>query len=175
MPNHIASKKLSKKTLIIGAVAIFGGLYLIGTILGGGEEQVEEPPAQQEQAQQEQAQQEQAAKPAPKPETASLYERAAATEPPPYEIHYTAMQTAKRYDVYVVTERITDKAKLGALLVELETRSGSDLVTAYYCEEPGEAGCAETAFAVGQLAQTDSGREFMGAGAGPVPYMRVQF
>ena len=113
--------------------------------------------------------------PEPKPEPPSLYEQAVTTPSPPYEVVVTVSQTRNRYDVYVATARTQDRARLGAILVELGEREGSDLVTAYFCSEPGEQACINTLFATGELAQTDRGREFMAAGEGAVPYMRVHF
>jgi hypothetical protein len=108
-------------------------------------------------------------------ESRSLYQQAVLEETPPYEIDYTASDTGQRYDVYVVTEPTRDKPRLGRILVDLGEKSGADLVTAFFCARPGERACSESSFAYGQLAQTTQGREFMGVGAGDVPFMRVQF
>jgi hypothetical protein len=105
----------------------------------------------------------------------SLYQLAVLEETPPYEIDYTGSDTSQRYDVYVVTEPTRDKPRLGRILVDLGEKSGADLVTAYFCALPGERACNDSLFAVGELAQTAQGREFMGVGAGEVPFMRVQF
>jgi type IV secretory pathway VirB10-like protein len=108
-------------------------------------------------------------------ESRSLYQQAVLEETPPYEIDYTASDTGQRYDVFVVTEPTRDKPRLGRILVDLGEKSGADLVTAYFCARPGEAACNDSLFGQGELAQTAQGREFLGVGAGDIPFMRVQF
>ena len=101
--------------------------------------------------------------------TRSLYQQAELEKTPPYEISFTTSDTNQRYDIYVVTEPTRDKAKLGAILIELEARSGSDLVYATFCEKaeaeevemPTE--CVNTVFTDGVLAATDRGVKSMEA------------
>jgi hypothetical protein len=95
--------------------------------------------------------------------TRSLYQQAELEKTPPYEISYRTSDTNQRYDVYVVTEPTRDKAKLGAILIELEASSGSDLVYANFCEKPDEVDCSNTVFTDGMLAATDRGVESMEA------------
>jgi hypothetical protein len=100
--------------------------------------------------------------------TRSLYQQAELEKTPPYEITFTTSDTNQRYDVYVHTEPTRDKAKLGAILIELEARSGSDLVYANFCEKSEKSedvemptDCANSVFTDGMLAATDRGVKSM--------------
>ena len=118
-------------------------------------------------------------KPEPEPEPPSLYGEAVVTPLPRYTIAYTSSDTDQRLDVFVATKRTTDKPRLGRILVDLWEKNEADLVTAFFCAEPGEAACVDTLFAVGYFASTPKGKEFMEASVtgkvGEAPYMRVQF
>ena len=101
--------------------------------------------------------------------TRSLYQQAKLEKTPPFKIAFKTSDTDQRYNVYVVTEPTRDKAKLGAILIELEARSGSDLVYATFCEKAeaedveNPTDCANTVFTDGVLAATDRGVESMEA------------
>ncbi len=112
----------------------------------------------------------------PKPEEGTLYELAVSEPLPAYKIDFTASDTDQRLDVYVTTAKTADKPRLGRILIDLQEKSGADLVTAFFCTTPGEQACTNTLFATGELAQTAQGRGFMGLDEdGEVPFMRIEF
>jgi len=140
---------------------------------------------------------EQASKPEPKPELKqepkqeqepkpeqeqSLYGQAVLEPLAPYEIDYTSDETAQRLDVYIVTERTTNKPRLGRILIDLQENSehNPDLVTAFFCTKPGEQSCTDTLFATGEYAATAQGKSFMTgekvlSEVGEWPFIKVEF
>jgi len=121
-------------------------------------------------------------KPEQKPQERSLYEQAVIEPLAPYKVDYTASDTVGRLDVFVVTERTTNKPRLGRILIDLQENSEHepDLVTAAYCTKPGEQSCTDTLFATGEYAATAQGKSFMTgeqvlSKVGKWPSIKVEF
>ena len=169
-----------------------GALLAVGLVFGGISNAIYGP-TEQDQAKAPRVEKPQPAglqsepNPPPKPEQKppqehSLYRQAVLTPLAPYKVDYTSEDTAQRLDAYVVTDRTTDKPRLGRILVDLQANSehDPDLVTAFFCTKPGKQGCTDTLFATGEYAVTAQGKSFMTgekvlSKVGEWPYIKVEF
>jgi hypothetical protein len=105
----------------------------------------------------------------------SLYDKAAGAEPPAYRVVYATRSRSSRVDAWIVTAKTGDKAKLGAILIHEQQRTGADLYVAGFA--PNKAALdSGGVFAYGQLAATAKGKAYMSgrqdlSKVGKVPYM----
>lgn len=178
------------------AIAAGGGL-VVALVFGGLSSALNAPESDQqkvERAQKPKAEEPKAAeeqdppeeKPAKeskeKPQEQDLHGQAVVEPLAPYKVDYTSGETDQRLDVFVVTERTTNKPRLGRILIDLQQSSepAPDLVAAFFCTKPGEQGCADTTFATGEYAATAQGKSFMTgeqvlSKAGEWPFIKVEF